>query len=93
MADEKVSSTSTKDKKEENDEDQVKLQRVLGLPSCVSLIVGSIIGAGIFVNPTTIGRQLQSVGAVLVMWTLAGLYNILREYLMLKVSFCQSLYV
>ena len=61
----------------EGDDDKVELRRVIGLPTAVSMVMGSIIGAGIFVNPTAIGRQLESVGASLVMWLACGLFNIL----------------
>ena len=66
----------SRDKKDEDAGDKVELQRVLGLPSCIAMLIGLVIGSGIFVNPTAIGRQLQSVGASLCMWLICGLYSI-----------------
>lgn len=51
----------------------VGLKKRLGLFNGVSLIVGSIVGAGIFVSPAGVIRHAGSVGMSLVVWVLSGL--------------------
>lgn len=46
--------------------------RKITLAGGVALIVGSIVGAGIFVSPSGMFQETESVGFSLVMWMLAG---------------------
>ncbi|HLG19609.1 MAG TPA: amino acid permease [Bdellovibrionota bacterium] len=50
-----------------------ELRRVLGLWDSVAVIVGIIIGSGIFFTPTSIAKEVGSWGAVLFVWILGGL--------------------
>lgn len=50
----------------------VTLKRQVGLVSCVALIVGTIIGSGIFISPVYVLKETQSVGMSLVIWFLGG---------------------
>lgn len=50
----------------------IKLQRQLGLVSGTAIIVGSMIGSGIFISPKGVLAQTESVGMSLVVWTLCG---------------------
>lgn len=49
------------------------LRRDLGLPAAVSVVVGSMIGVGIFLGPTEIAPLLATPGLVLLAWVLGGL--------------------
>ena len=49
-----------------------ELSRALGLIDCVLLVVGAIIGSGIFLTPSGIARTTQNVGAVFFVWVLGG---------------------
>ncbi|XP_068082590.1 b(0,+)-type amino acid transporter 1 isoform X1 [Anabrus simplex] len=51
---------------------KVQLKRELGLFSAVSLIVGVMIGSGIFVSPTSALERSGSVGLCLVVWAVCG---------------------
>jgi len=55
---------------------EVKLQKQLGLFDGVSIIVGVIIGSGIFVSPVSVLRYAGSVGLALVVWVLSGLISL-----------------
>ncbi|XP_072037627.1 b(0,+)-type amino acid transporter 1-like [Amphiura filiformis] len=60
--------------KEQNGE-ELHLKRELGLVSGVSLVVGSMIGSGIFISPKGILEHTGSVGMSLVIWVLCGLIS------------------
>lgn len=47
--------------------------RTLGLASATSVVVGIVIGIGIFLTPGELVRSLASSGLVLVMWLVTGL--------------------
>ncbi|XP_076467741.1 large neutral amino acids transporter small subunit 1-like [Babylonia areolata] len=60
------------------DQDQtVRLKKQITLFQGVAIIVGIIIGSGIFVSPVGILIHVKSVGMSLIMWGLCGLYNTL----------------
>ncbi|KAL3208069.1 hypothetical protein MRX96_009665 [Rhipicephalus microplus] len=53
----------------------VTLKKELGLMNGVGMIVGVIIGAGIFVSPTGVLRYAGSTGMALVVWAACGLIS------------------
>ncbi|XP_045593137.1 Y+L amino acid transporter 2-like [Procambarus clarkii] len=53
----------------------VHLKRVLGLWNGVGMIVGIMIGSGIFVSPTTVVEYTGSVGMALAVWLATGLLS------------------
>ncbi|KAJ8976042.1 hypothetical protein NQ317_014092 [Molorchus minor] len=55
-------------------ENTVKLQRKITLMNGVALIVGTIIGSGIFVSPTGVYISTKSVGLSIIIWCLSGLF-------------------
>ncbi|KAJ0173834.1 hypothetical protein K1T71_010983 [Dendrolimus kikuchii] len=55
----------------------VKLKRELGLFSAVNLILGVMIGSGIFVSPASALEHSGSVGLCLVIWTVSGVISLL----------------
>lgn len=62
------------------DENAVKLQPKLGLLNAITIVVGSIIGSGIFISPKGVLEQSGSVGASLVIWVLCGLFSLVGAY-------------
>jgi APA family basic amino acid/polyamine antiporter len=50
-----------------------ELNRSIGLAAASSIVVGTMIGASIFVQPAEIGRYVPSVGGTLMVWVVAGL--------------------
>ncbi|KAG6442539.1 b(0,+)-type amino acid transporter 1 isoform X2 [Manduca sexta] len=55
----------------------VKLRRELGLFSAVNLILGVMIGSGIFVSPASALEYSGSVAMCLIIWTVSGIISLL----------------
>jgi APA family basic amino acid/polyamine antiporter len=50
----------------------MSLRRELGVPSTALLVVGGIIGSGIFFTPAEVARALPTQGAILAVWIVGG---------------------
>src|SRR5437764_9379914 len=48
------------------------LARSIGLPQATALVVGTIIGASIFAQPSEVSRAVPSFGGMLALWIVAG---------------------
>ncbi|XP_034950844.1 b(0,+)-type amino acid transporter 1 isoform X2 [Chelonus insularis] len=57
-------------------DDSVHLKRRVGLVSGVALIVGTMIGSGIFVSPTGLLIRTGSVGLSFLVWTACGVLSL-----------------
>lgn len=55
----------------------VFLKRSLGVPGGIALLVGTIIGSGIFATPKWVLFYVGSVGMSLVIWTICGIISLL----------------
>ena len=49
-----------------------ELPRVLGLFSIVSIVIGTMIGSGIFINPSNVARDVGTPGLMLLVWVVGG---------------------
>jgi len=52
-----------------------QLLRKLGLLDATLIIIGIVIGSGIFLLPNVIARSLPSSGAILAVWIVAGILS------------------
>ncbi|CAG5134084.1 unnamed protein product, partial [Candidula unifasciata] len=57
--------------------ENIALKKHITLFQGVAIIVGIIIGSGIFVSPVGILRHTRSVGFAMIMWTVCGVFNML----------------
>jgi amino acid permease len=53
----------------------IKLKKELGLIDGVAIIIGVIVGAGIFVSPKGVLRYSGSIGQAIVVWILSGVLS------------------
>lgn len=60
---------------QDDSHDEVKLKKELGLLDGVAIIVGVIIGAGIFVSPKGVIRYSGSIGQALIVWVCSGVLS------------------
>ncbi|CAN7993833.1 unnamed protein product, partial [Ixodes pacificus] len=54
-----------------------RLKREVGLVSATALLIGAVIGSGIFVTPSTVFRKSGSIGVVLVVWSVSGVLTLI----------------
>ncbi|HEX9759620.1 MAG TPA: amino acid permease [Candidatus Acidoferrales bacterium] len=52
------------------------LAREIGLKDGIALVVGGIIGSGIFLVPNEVSQRLDSFGAVILVWVFGGLLSL-----------------
>src|SRR5262245_10803062 len=52
------------------------LARTIGLPTAISLVVGGIIGSGIFMRPAEMAGLLGSPWMIIIVWIVAGLFTL-----------------
>src|SRR5579862_1444292 len=60
---------------EQSDAQPSDLPRQLGLWDASSLVVGTVIGAGIFLVPSIMARHLPSAPAILAVWVVGGILS------------------
>ncbi|MBS0295850.1 MAG: amino acid permease [Proteobacteria bacterium] len=56
------------------------LKREIGLTGAVMLVIGGIVGAGIFMNPATVAKTLHSPVLMLGAWAVGGLIALLGSF-------------
>ncbi|ESP04986.1 hypothetical protein LOTGIDRAFT_184960 [Lottia gigantea] len=64
----------------ENKQEKIVLKPKITLLNGITVIVGSIIGSGIFVSPKGVIGNCGSVGLSLIIWLLCGLYSMVGAY-------------
>src|SRR6202158_5349082 len=50
-----------------------QLARQLGLFHATMIVMGGIVGAGIFINPSVVARQVHTPGLILGVWVIGGM--------------------
>src|SRR5438045_9490420 len=60
--------------------DEVPLARRLGLFDATMIVMGGIIGAGIFVNPSVVARQVHTPTLILGAWLIGGVIALIGAF-------------
>ena len=53
------------------------LPRAIGLPRATAMVIGIIIGASIFVQPSVISGEVPTIGGMLFVWAVAGVLTLI----------------
>ncbi|XP_052132524.1 putative L-type amino acid transporter 1-like protein MLAS, partial [Frankliniella occidentalis] len=61
-------------------DDAICLKAKMSLLNGITVIVGSIIGSGIFVSPTGVLKETGSVNLALVVWVVSGIFSMVGAY-------------
>src|SRR2546430_7933965 len=64
----------------------IELHRSIGLARATAMVIGIIIGASIFVQPSAVTAQMHSVRGALLVWITAGLLTLIGSLVVAELA-------
>ena len=61
-------------------------QRTIGLPTAISIVIGGIIGSGIFMRPAEMAGLLGSPFLILLAWIIAGIFTLFSMIVLAEIG-------
>lgn len=80
------------DKVDSPKDDNIGLQAKMSLVNGCTVIVGSIIGSGIFVSPTGVLMYTGSVNMALIVWVISGIFSMVKSFIIFISSTINELF-
>ena len=68
---------------------QSQLARRLGLFDATMIVMGGIIGSGIFMNPAIVARQVSTEAVIIAAWLLGGLFALAAAFIWAELAYCR----
>ena len=66
-----------------------QLARRLGLFDATMIVMGGIIGSGIFMNPAIVARQVSTAALILAAWLLGGLFALAAAFIWAELAYAR----
>src|SRR6476646_2634691 len=63
-----------------------QLQRVLGPWMAIAIVVGTVIGSGVFKKPHAVARDLTDFGLIMIAWVLVGVLALVCSLILAEVA-------
>ncbi|CAG7828453.1 unnamed protein product [Allacma fusca] len=65
---------------------EIRMERSIGFLGCLSFIMGTIIGSGIFISPGGILQNTNNIWAAMIVWAMAGMISLAGGLVLIELS-------